>query len=778
MRLPSSFRRVIGALPYSCLLLFNLPSAWAEQDEFGMEIPAADNSAAASGDSFGFEDSGMAQPAAAPVYQHSISLGLFYLDDKSSMYGRYNDLDHQGLRLDGRIALEFAQDSSDWTLSGTQLGTNNRELAWDYANTSKLVASVSYTETSTHNNASGNTPFAGATTLTLPTVWQGGVTTGDFTTALIQRNVSNSLQRRRLEFFAKTSLQSSYWTSVGASLETKQGQKIQGSAIYFNAANPQAALLPKAVDQVSRTLAWQGGFESQTLLWTLAYQYLDFSHGQGPISWQNPYTSGLGGNVDYPNGSAMLALEPEYDQHQLRVAAAYRHSPALRLAVDAAITETRQTGALLPYTNNAALVVAAPLPVTTMEAPLVNSQLHLAAYTQPLTRLGVNFEYHFRDEDNQATQYAWQYVRGDGADQPSSDLAVFNLPRDETTSRYSVDAHLRLPDRSRLQWGYAYETVFRNFAAVTDTQQDEYAASYQFSLDNGLQNRLGVTHRIQRGSTYEWSRSFFQLLSVNLINQIAADQRWNNHPALRQFHLADSSRDQINWRSTWQMHDQWWLQLLLGSNRVRYTYSDLGLRDQQALNASVAASYMPSNDLTLQWHLDLRRDKRDQRGRTFAGGINKPANVVVAPLPQGSDPRRNYDVLAQSDAASLGFDLNWTLSEQLQLAGHYTYLRANSSYEFRADQWQNSQASTNTLPALGSPLPNVISRLHSLEASVTYIYSARISLVAGYQYYRYQDNDYALANTRADSMTKVLGLGATNPNDALNLLSVTMTYQF
>ena len=252
MRLPSSFRRVIGALPCSCLLLFNLPSAWAERDELGMEIPAADNSAAASGDSFGFDNFGMAVPAAAPVYQHSISLGLFYLDDNSSMYGRYNDLDHQGLRLDGRIALEFAQDSSDWTLSGTHLGTNNRELAWDYANTSKLVASVSYTETSTHNNASGNTPFAGATTLTLPTVWQGGVTTGDFTTALIQRSVSNSLQRRRLEFFAKTSLQSSYWTSVGASLETKQGQKIQGSAIYFNAANPQAALLPKAVDQVSR----------------------------------------------------------------------------------------------------------------------------------------------------------------------------------------------------------------------------------------------------------------------------------------------------------------------------------------------------------------------------------------------------------------------------------------------------------------------------------------------------------------------------------------------
>ena len=75
-------------------------------------------------------------------------------------------------------------------------------------------------------------------------------------------------------------------------------------------------------------------------------------------------------------------------------------------------------------------------------------------------------------------------------------------------------------------------------------------------------------------------------------------------------------------------------------------------------------------------------------------------------------------------------------------------------------------------------MPNVISRLHSLEASVTYIYSARISLVAGYQYYRYQDNDYALATTRTDSMTKVLGLGATNPNDALNLLSVTMTYQF
>lgn len=782
-RLRSSRKPVLGftgALLCSGLLLAELPAARAEQDEFGIEIPAPSGAGETqdSADSFGLDAFGMALPEAAPTYPQSISLGLVYTGNNSAMYGRYNDLDHQGLRLDGRIALTFARDSSYWTLNGTHLGTNNRELSWDYANTSSLEAQLNYSETTTHHNASGQTPFVGDASLTLPTAWQGGITTSDFTQALIQRDVSNSLQRRRLAFVAKTALKSPFWTSVDVSLEVKQGQKLQGSAIYFNAANPQAALLPLEVDQVSRTLAWQGGFEGQALIWTLAYQYLDFSNQQPASTWQNPYSSGLGNAVDYPNGTATLAAEPEYDQHQMRVAAAYRYSRALRLVLDGAVTETRQTGSLLPYTSNPALLASTPLPTTRMDAPLVNQQLHLAAYTQPLDRLALNFEYHFRDRDNQGNQYAWQYVRGDGANQPSADLAVYNQPLDETTSEYAVAASLRLPDRSRLQWGYAYETVFRNFAAVTDTKQDEYTASYQFSLDNGLQNRLGVTHTDQRGSTYEWSRAFFQLLSVNLINQIAADQRWTNHPALRQFHLADSSRDQINWRSTWQANEQWWLQLLLGSNRVRYTSSDLGLRDSQALNASVAANYMPSRDVTLQWHLDLRRDQRDQRGRNFSGGINKPANVVLAPLPQGSDPSRNYDVLEQSDAVSLGFDLNWTLNEKLQLAGHYTYLRANSSYQFRTDQFQSSQFSNNTLAAPGSSLPDVISHLHSLEASVSYRYNQQITLVGGYQYYRYQDNDYALAATQTDSMPMVLSLGATNPNDALNLLSVTMTYQF
>jgi hypothetical protein len=436
--------------------------------------------------------------------------------------------------------------------------------------------------------------------------------------------------------------------------------------------------------------------------------------------------------------------------------------------VDAGTTSTRQTSELLPYTANSALRVTIPLPINSSDAPLVNRMLHVAAYTLPFARLGVNFEYDFEERDNQARQYAWQYVRGDSADQPGVDFAVFNRPRDETTSQYSVEASLRLPKRAKLQASYEYESTYRNFAAVTDTDKDKYSTSYQFNLGSNLQNRFELNYVQQRGSTYEWSRSFFQLLPVSLINQIAVDQRWINHPALRQYHLADSNEDVVSWRSTWQPNEQWWLQLLLRNNRVRYINSDLGVRDKNAMQGSIALNYMPSTTVTLQAHLDLRRDERDQRGRSFAGGINKPANVVVAPFPEGSDPARNYDVLERSDAASFGLDLNWTINEKVQLESHYNYLRADTEYQFRTFG-----------PALsGAPLPDVLSKMHSLETSFSYAYTARITVTGTYVYYRYKDSDYALADVEATTIAKVLSVGASNPNDTLNLVSLTMNYQF
>ena len=160
----------------------------------------------------------------------------------------------------------------------------------------------------------------------------------------------------------------------------------------------------------------------------------------------------------------------------------------------------------------------------------------------PWRKLRAELFYKLRDRDYDVPRDGYQYVRGDGADQPEAAFTVFNTAHDLRSRTAGIEASYRLPLRSRLSAEYAYEKVERDNAAVDQTEEDRYRLEYRIQPWTGFSARIDLLFADRAADTYQWDQSFFALLDTELINATPDSQRFNNHPDLFQHHLANRER--------------------------------------------------------------------------------------------------------------------------------------------------------------------------------------------------------------------------------------------
>ena len=89
-----------------------------------------------------------------------------------------------------------------------------------------------------------------------------------------------------------------------------------------------------------------------------------------------------------------------------------------------------------------------------------------------------------------------------------------------------------------------------------------------------------------------------------------------------------------------------------------YDKSYLGLRDAAWERYHFTASYTVASDLTATLYGGLDRYESEQLGRAFRGGAEKNAFEIYYPLPQASDPSRDWRLDASDEAISVGGSVN------------------------------------------------------------------------------------------------------------------------
>ena len=703
-------------------------------------------------------------------YRGVLELGLGYTSANNFMAGQYNGLQEQGGTLLGKLAWRrFAGAESYWQASLSDLGLDTREGELRWGIPGKLRLSAGFDQQLQVRNNSGATPFQGNTLLTLPADWISGITTGSWSALpdALQR-FDRELERNNYHLTLESRLSDNWQLDSSLRYSTRKGTGDTGGAIYIDAASGDAVLLPAPVDHRTLEADASLGYSGERLHLQGSLAWSDFSNRDDTLRWQNPYSS-FGPRIRYPGGEGALALAPDNNQTSARASGHYLFTPRLRLHFDGSYAVAEQDQALLPYSVNPSLAVLDPLPRDRFDGEVATTQSRARLQWQARPKLDFQLSYRLRDRDYSAPRDGYRYIPGDGGDQSRPALTVYNRSHDLRSQTMELEAGYRLPLRGKLTAGYAWEEIQRRNAATEETVEDRYSLEYRFQPWQTLGAKLALTLADRGADTYLWDQSFYALLDSDLINATPDSQRFSNHPLLSQYYLANREQQQVKLDLNHLPNPRWSLNLNLLWREDDFDKSVLGVTETQLQSLQLAASYLPNASLQLHLHAGVDRYEADQGSRAFRGGQEKNPFATQPPLPQASDPGRNWFLASRDDSLVLGGQLQWQPQEQLEFELDYRFVDTRAQQDFSA------VAAADLDPA---SLPSVDTRLHQFDASGLWHWQEAVSFRLQYRYYRYQSNDWAWSGVAANTVDKVLTFGQRNPNETVHYVGLSVLYRW
>ncbi|PLW66962.1 MtrB/PioB family decaheme-associated outer membrane protein [Pseudohalioglobus lutimaris] len=699
-------------------------------------------------------------------YAGNLQLGLGYTADDNFMFGQYNGLYEQGTTVIGNLRWQdFSDGNSYWRASVDNLGLDTREGEIAWGRSDKLRLSFGFDSQVQVSNNSGRTPFRGNDSpLGLPENWVAGSTTGDFSQldASLHR-FDQELERDKLTAALAIKLNDQWHFDSSLSYEERQGTSVTAGAMYVDASSGDATLLPMPVDY--RTTEFDVGvtYSSGKLNLQGRLDYSDFDNKDSILIWENPYRS------RYPDSTGGLGLAPDNDQLQGRITGQYIISPTARLQFDGSYAVANQDQKYLDYSLNPAASISEPLPRDAFDGEAQTGTLNGKLWLRPLKKLDLELFYKARERDYDNPRDGYRYLRGDGSRQPDPALTVYNTSHHVVSQTMGVEGTYRMPLRSRLQVEYAYELVERENTAVEETEEDRITVGYRIQPISNFTARLELLYGNRRADTYNWDQRYYALLDVELINATPDSQRFINHPELSQYYMANRDQEQGKLDLTWLPADNWSLNFNLLARNDDYDKTYTGLRYSYWERYHASASYSPSASFSASIYGGYDRFESEQMGRSFRGGAEKNAFEIYPPLPQASDPDRDWRMDTTDTSLTVGANLLWSITKTIEVEADYSFVDTQSKQDFR------SYGAADVSP---QNLPSVNTTLHHFQTSGTWHMREDLSLRLDYQYYRYRADDWALQGVRADTIDKVLTLGASNPNEQIHYVGVSAVYRW
>lgn len=700
----------------------------------------------------------------------ALQLGGAYTSDDSYMFGEYNGLSDQGWSAIGNLQWQdFSGAGNYWQGYVSDIGLDTREGELTWGRPGRMSLSVGFDSQIQVSSDNGRTPFTGNTQQLLPQNWVTGTNTGDWS-ALDEslHGFSQELERNKLYLDLDTRLNKHWQLETALSYEEKTGHADVGGAIYVDQSSGDAVLLRAPVDFDTTEASLGLSYSDQRLNLAGSVNYSDFDNQDDELTWQNPYNN-FSPKVRYPDGSGGLGLAPDNDQWGGRLTGQYLFSARTRLQVDSSYAVASQNQDYLDYSVNPALVADVPLPASSYDGEVATSTLNARLLFRPLRKLDAEIFYRYRDRDYDADRNGYQYIRGDGINQPGTDFTVYNTNNDFTSESGGFEVQYRLPLRSKVSFQYEYEEDTRRNAATEQTEEDRYTLGYRIQPWSNLTAKLEVLYAERAADTYQWAQSYYALLDTGLINATPDNQRYINHPDLMQFYLANREQWQTRADFTLLPSDQWNLNLNLQWRDDNYDASQLGLTSAEWYRGYFSASYLATASLSATVYLGYDYYETDQESRAFNGGPEKNAFEIYPPLPQASDPGRDWQVYGNDTSYTAGANIQWQIASDIELSLDYNFVDTEAEQDMGTDPAGNLTA---------TDLPSVNTRLHHAQLSGTWQMRENLALQLAYQYYRYTSDDWAWGGVQPDTIGKVLTFGQGNPDERINYVGASVIYHW
>jgi MtrB/PioB family decaheme-associated outer membrane protein len=702
-------------------------------------------------------------------YVGAVELGVDYVTDDNFMFGRYNGRYKDEAKIFGNVDWRWANSSGRWDLQGTDIGTDVpfARIEWDR---DKLNVFFEIESSYQVSNDSGRSPFRGDDNLTLPVDWEASNVTSGFTTLYdSMRGVDQELDRDRYSFGIAAQLTDAWKLETSLSYEEKDGTQDIGAAIFPDASSGHSAILPQPVDYETTEVDLALSYNTDKLQLNGSWHYSDFDNGNDLLQWQNPYDI-FGPAVAYDNGTGGLGLAPDNEYNLLRLLGTYRFSPTLRFQVDGSYAKTEQDQNFAAYTVNENLSAPVPVPRSSLDGELETYSLDARVFYRPWRKLKLEGWFHGQERDYDVPRDGYQYVLGDGGNQVDPNLTVYNSAHDYTSNEGGIEGSYPLPWKSKLWLTYEYEEIERENSAVDKTEEDRYKLRYRIPILSTLSSRLEVLYAERAADTYHWDQSYYSLLDTGLINQTPDNRRYITHPLLSQYHLANRDRTDVRLNLDWQPGLQWNVSTNLLWREDDYNETELGLSEEKVKRAALTASWVPNSRLSLTAYTSYDDYEREQTNRAFRGGVEKNAFEIYPPLPQASDPSRNWGVDNEDEVITVGFGVEWQPRDNISLMADYSYVNTDSDYDF--SNGGAADLSTEPLPADDE------SEQHHLILEGAYHLRENLSIKVNYQYWNYDSEDWAIHDLSANSIDKVLTLGEQEADEDLHYIGTSIIYRW
>jgi MtrB/PioB family decaheme-associated outer membrane protein len=702
-------------------------------------------------------------------YIGTLELGVDYVTDDNFMFGRYNGNDEDEAQIYGNVDWRWATSYGNWDIQGTDIGTDIpfARIQWDRNN---LSIYFELEGTKQISNDSGRTPFSGDDNLLLPTDWLSSNVTSGFTnldSAL--HGVDQELERDRYTLGLSTQINSAWKLESSVQYEEKDGGQDVGAAIFQDASVGHSAILLQPVDYESLEFDLSLNFKSKHVLLNGSLFYNEFDNNNDLLQWQNPYDI-FGPAVRYPNGNGGLGLAPDNEYMGGRLLGTWFINSGLRLQVDGSYAETEQDQNYAAYTANDDLTVNVPLPRNSLDGTIETSTLDTRLFYRPLPRLNLELWWHGEQRESDQSRDPYQYVLGDGGSQVASDWTVYNTGHDYSINRAGIEGSYPLPWRSKIWLKYEYYKVERENSAVEETEEDRYSLKYRIPILPNLNSRLELLYADRAASTYNWDQSYYALLDTGLINRTPDNQRYITHPQLAQYQLANRERSEVKLDLDWQPAMDWSVGLNVLWRDDEFDKTDLGLEEEEVTRVGGTVSWLPNQRLSVSAYASYDDYQRDQNNRSFRGGIEKNAFEIYPPLPQASDPSRNWSLSNEDEVVTLGLNVEWQLRENISLTADYSYVSTDSDYDF--SDGGAADLSSEPLPADDD------SDQHHLIVEGAYNLRDNLTIKVDYQYWRYDSEDWAIHDLGPTSIDKVLTLGEQEADEDLHYIGTSIIYRW
>lgn len=700
-----------------------------------------------------------------------LSLGLGYQDGHVDGFGRSDRLGSEGWRGIGGLWLDWrsdpdAEDPAQFYLDAEATATGGGWLEMDYNRQGAHRTRLDFRYLP-RRLGDGRTPFlgAGSDDLRLPQDWDAGSVSSemDGLDGPLQP-ASYGHMRRAIHLAHEHSLARRWQLHSDFRVERRDGTRPAAAVMGISGGNSRAALIPAPMNYETRegeiSLRYQReGFHAEA-----GYFLSQFDGGRDHMRFDSPWTA-VGGwqpAAYNPDGRGHLSLPPDNQSQQLRFALGQVLSPTLRVSADVTLGRTEQNEAFLPYTINPALSVEEDLPRDSLEGRIDLLRIHGRMNWRPMPRLRVDLRYRHEDRDNRTPVDIFNYVGGDAENQSTGiahSRARLNMPISFTEDRLDLDTAWRLEEGGQLFAGYRREEIRREYADVGRTREDRLRLGMRRPLGERQQWSLRLEQGWRRADDYDATASYFHTHTGEYIETVDEAVRFDNHPLMYRYNLADRDQQRVELR--WDLFPTDELQLGAGYqfSRDDYSNSPLGLERGQRRGLSADLGWQIDQAWVLDAFASSDLMEAEQNNRSFRG---------FAVESESQDPDRDWRVENRDRYRSIGTGLNW----RPEAAG----------YRIRLEWVESRSRSAFDLfsgPALTlEPLDPVRTRSRLIGLSGEHDLSEQMVLRWEWHRDQFRSDDWAWTGVEVDTMDRVIGSGQMLGNESVDWVGLSLRWTF